>query len=88
MEDNRGREEKLKEGKSERETNLVTLDSGNQIDGYRREGVGVWGSLVVGIEEGTCCDNHWVLYTNNESWNTTSKTKDVLYGDSHNIIKF
>jgi len=24
---------------------------------------------------------HWVLYANNESWNTTSKTNDVTYGD-------
>ena len=30
---------------------------------------------------------HWVLYANNESWNTTSKINDVLYGDEHNTIK-
>jgi len=24
---------------------------------------------------------HWVLYANNESWNTTSKSNDVMYGD-------
>ena len=37
--------------------------------------------LVMGIKEGTYCMENWVLYTNNESWNTTSKTKDVMYGD-------
>jgi len=31
------------------------------------------------IKEGTCCDEHWVLYATNESLNTTSKTNDVLY---------
>ena len=30
---------------------------------------------------------HWVLYASNESWNSTSKSRDVLYGDQHNIIK-
>jgi len=36
---------------------------------------------VMGIKEGMYCMEHWVLYVNNESWNTTSKTNDVLYGD-------
>uniref|UniRef100_A0A452R1A1 Thyroglobulin type-1 domain-containing protein n=1 Tax=Ursus americanus TaxID=9643 RepID=A0A452R1A1_URSAM len=36
---------------------------------------------VMGIKEGVYCMEHWVLYANNESWNTTSKTKNVLYGD-------
>ena len=40
-----------------------------------------WDRLVMGINEGKYCMEHWVLYANNESWNTTSKTKDVLYGD-------
>ena len=40
-----------------------------------------WVSLVVGIKEGTYCMEHWVLYINNESWTTASKTNDVFYGD-------
>ena len=48
-----------------------------------------WGScgggggvnLVMGIKEGTYRMEHWVLYTNNESWKTTWKTNDVLYAD-------
>ena len=37
------------------------------------------GKRVMGIKEGTCGDEHWVLYTTNESLNTTSKTNDALY---------
>jgi len=33
----------------------------------------------MGIEKGTCCDEHRVLYTTNESLNTTPNTNDVLY---------
>ena len=40
-----------------------------------------WGRLVMGIKEGMYCMVHWVLNTSNESWNFTSKTRDVLYGD-------
>ena len=39
------------------------------------------GELVMGIKKGTDYMGHWVLYANNESWNTTSKTNDVLNGD-------
>ena len=37
------------------------------------------GKWVMGIEEGTCCDEHWVLYGNNGSWESTPKTKSTLY---------
>lgn len=33
----------------------------------------------MGVEELTCCDEHWALYVTNESWNTASETNDVLY---------
>ena len=48
------------------------------LEGREEEG---WVSPVMGIKEGTYYMEHWVLYTNNESWNTTSKTNDGLYGD-------
>ena len=35
---------------------------------------GGWASPVKGIKEGTYGMEHWVLYANNDSWNTTSKT--------------
>ena len=31
-----------------------------------------------GIEEGTCWEEHWVLYESNESWESTPKTKITL----------
>ena len=40
-----------------------------------------WGRLVMGSKEGTYCMGHWVLYASNESWNFTSKTRVLLYGD-------
>ena len=67
-EDHRGREGKLKGEKSEQETNherLWTL--GNKLEGFRR-GRGI---MVMGIKEGTCCDEHWVLCATNESLNST-----------------
>ena len=56
------------------------MDSGKQTESFRGKGVGDWDRLVMGIKA-TYRMVHWVLYANNESWNTTSKTKDVLYGD-------
>ena len=46
-----------------------------------------WDRPLMGIKEGTYCTEPWVLAVNKESWNTPSKTNDVVYGDSHNIIK-
>ena len=57
------------------------MDSGKQTEVLEGRGLQVWMSLVMGIKEGTDCMEHWVLYTNNESWDTTSKTNNVLYGD-------
>ena len=50
-----------------------------QTEGF--QGRGEWDRLVMDIKEGTYCMVHWVLYTSNESWNFTSKTRDGLYGD-------
>ena len=57
------------------------MDSGKQTEGFRGERVGNWDRPVMDIKEGTYCMELWVLYANNESWNFTSKTRDVLYGD-------
>ena len=53
----------------------------NKLRTSEGRGVGEWDRLVTGIKEGTYCMEHRVSYANNESWNTTSKTNDVLYGD-------
>ena len=54
---------------------------GNKQRASEGRGVGDWDRPVVGIKEDTYRIERWVLYANNESWNTTSETKDVLYGD-------
>ena len=54
---------------------------GNKLRASEGRGVGDWERPLMGIEEGTYCVEHWVSYANNESWNTTSKNYDVLYGD-------
>ena len=48
---------------------------GNKLRASEGRGVGDWYRLVMGIKEGTYYMEHWVFYANNESWNTTSKTK-------------
>ena len=52
-----------------------------ETKGFRGERGGGMGQAGDGIKEGTYCMEHWVLDPNNESWNTTSKTNDVLCGD-------
>lgn len=34
----------------------------------------------MGIQEGTCWDEHWVLYAADEPLNTTSKTDGLYVG--------
>ena len=53
----------------------------NKLRVSEGRGLGGRASPVTGIKEDTYCMEHWVLYAKNESWNTTSKTKDVLSGD-------
>lgn len=43
-------------------------------------GMGGWDDRMIGIKEGTCCDEHWVLYTTNESLSTTQKTNYCMLG--------
>ena len=42
----------------------------------RGGGEGKW---VMVIEEGTCSDEHWVLYVSDEPWESTPETKRRLY---------
>ena len=48
--------------------------------------MGNWDRPAMGIKESTYCTVHWVLYTNNESWNIASKTKDILYGEREELL--
>ena len=54
---------------------------GNKLRVSEGRRVGDWDRPVMGIKESTYCMEHWVLYANNESWNTTPKIKNVLYGN-------
>lgn len=36
---------------------------------------------VMGLKEGTCCDEHLVLYINDESLSSTPETNTMLYGN-------
>lgn len=79
MEDIRRRKGKVKGRKSEGEVNHEKLwTRRNKLRVLEGRGLGGW---VMGIKEGMDCMEHWVLYVNNESWNSASKTNDVLYGD-------
>ena len=60
----------------EREANhkrLLNTENKLRVDG--REERGKW---VMGIEEGTCWVEHWVLYVNDELQESTPKTKGTL----------
>ena len=41
--------------------------------------MGEEGKWVMGIEEGTCWNEHWVLHVSDKSWEYTQKTKRTLY---------
>ena len=49
-----------------------------EIEGWWREEDGVWAKWLMGIKEGTC-DEHWVLYVNDESLNSASETSIMPY---------
>ena len=55
-----------------------TLKYREQTEGWwwGHEGEGKW---LMGIEEGTCWDEQWVLYLSDESQESTPKTKSTLY---------
>ena len=41
--------------------------------------VGGWARRVMGIEEGTCWDEHWVLHVSDEPLNSTPDTMITVY---------
>ena len=45
----------------------------------RGEVGGKWARWVMGTNEGTRCDEHWVLYGSDESLNLTPEMNIVLY---------
>ena len=57
------------------------MDSKKQTEGFGGQGMRGWVSPVMGTKEDTYCKEHQALYINNESWNTSFKTNDALYGE-------
>ena len=58
---------------------LKHLKKKKTTEGYKSEEMGWKGNWVIGPEEGSCGDKHWVLHATNESLNTTSEINDVVY---------
>ena len=50
-----------------------------QLQETERRGVGEREKWVVGIEEGICWGEHWVLYVSDKPRESTPKTKSALY---------
>ena len=49
-------------------------------EGGRGDGLdGGWARWVMGTKEGTCQDEHWVLYVSDESLGSTPETNTTLY---------
>ena len=67
--------------RGEREANhkrLLMIGNKLRVDGGKWVW-GVWARWLMGIKEGTCCDEHWVLYVRDESLNSTPETNMALY---------
>ena len=41
--------------------------------------MGRWAKWVMGIKEGTCSDENWVLYISDESQNSTPESNTTLH---------
>ena len=67
-----GKGEKLQRGREANHERLLRTENKARVDGRWGE----MGKLVMGIEEGTCWDEHWVLYGSDES---TLEAKSTLY---------
>ena len=61
------------EGKGKKQRGRQTIRDLNTENKVRVDGRGLGerGKWVMGIEEGTCWDEHWVLDVSDESWEST-----------------
>ena len=62
--------------KTERSKPYETLKYRKQTEGCWKGGGAKW---VMSIKEGSCQDEHWVLYVSNESLGSTPETKTTPY---------
>ena len=58
---------------------LLTLENKLRVAEGGEVGLIRWVIWMMGIKEGTCCDENWVLYVSDESLNSTSETNTILY---------
>jgi len=62
-----------KKGGEANNKRLLMIENKLRVDG------GGWARWVMGFKEGTCCDEHRVLYVSDESLNSTPETNITLY---------
>ena len=71
-----GRKDSCKQrGREANHNRLLNTENKLRVDGGW--GAGERRKCVVGIEEGTCSDEHWVLYVSDESQESTPQTRRV-----------
>ena len=70
----RGKNSYKETGREAKHKRLLNTENEPRVDGG-----GKGGKWMMGTEEGTCWDEHWVLYVSNKSWESTLKTKSTLY---------
>ena len=71
----RGKNSYKQRGREANHKRLLNTENKLRVD----DGMGERGKWVMGIEEGTCWDEYWVLYVSDESWESTPQTKSTLY---------
>ena len=75
MGEGKGRKKSYKQRREANHKRLLNTENKLKVD----EVVGERGKWVMGIEEGTCWDEYWMLYASDDSCNSTPKTKSTLY---------
>ena len=66
------------QGKIKREGSK-RLNYREHTEAWWREVGGGWTKWVMDIKKDTCWDEHWVLYVNHESLNSTPKTNFTIF---------
>ena len=75
----RGKNSYKQRGREANHKRLLNTENKLRVEGSGGVCVSGGGELVMGTEEGTSWDEHWVLYVSDEPWESTPKTKSTLY---------
>ena len=57
---------------------LLNTENRGRVAGGEVRG---WAKWVMGINKGTCWDEHWMLYVSDESCNSVPETSTTLYAN-------